>query len=171
MEFSVRLELETDGTRLDEDDPFTVVEALEALGAAGPIGSYAPYALGLRFALKAPGAAAAVLSGEELVRRALEEADLPRLRVVEVEAQTLAALRRGNVRRSAMPEIVGAGEVARMLGISRQRASALARSREFPSPVAFLAAGPVWRTAQVIRHLANWPRRVGRPRGESPERG
>jgi len=61
------------------------------------------------------------------------------------------------------PELVGVSEVADLLGVSRQRASALAKSSGFPLPVAVLAAGPVWTRPSLNRFVDEWPRKNGRP--------
>ncbi len=53
-------------------------------------------------------------------------------------------------------------EVAELLKVSRQRASALARSESFPSPVVALRSGPVWTRASVNRFVESWRRRPGR---------
>ena len=45
-----------------------------------------------------------------------------------------------------------------MLGVSKQRVTQLAKADDFPAPVAVLAAGPVWETADVDR----WARAKGR---------
>src|SRR5439155_14570990 len=44
---------------------------------------------------------------------------------------------------SSMPQIVGIAEVALMLRVTKQRASELAKSPEFPRPLASLKAGPI----------------------------
>lgn len=61
------------------------------------------------------------------------------------------------------PELVGITEIAELLGISRQRASELARSSRFPAPHADLAAGPVWLKPNVMRFVEEWDRKPGRP--------
>lgn len=51
--------------------------------------------------------------------------------------------------------LVGAAEIAEMLGLTRQRVYQLAREPGFPAPVAELTAGKVWRRIDVER----WARR------------
>jgi predicted DNA-binding transcriptional regulator AlpA len=54
--------------------------------------------------------------------------------------------------------LVGAAEIADLLGVSRQRVNELARtSQEFPSPVAELAAGRIWERESIEA----WARRRG----------
>jgi predicted DNA-binding transcriptional regulator AlpA len=54
--------------------------------------------------------------------------------------------------------LVGAQEIAEMLGISRQRLTQLASRADFPEPVAELAQGRVWETAAI----REWARKTGR---------
>lgn len=53
---------------------------------------------------------------------------------------------------------MGTAEVAKLLGVSRQRVNQLSHRDDFPEPVARLAAGPVWQNADIER----WAREVGR---------
>ncbi|HCB06273.1 MAG TPA: DNA-binding protein [Nocardioides sp.] len=55
-------------------------------------------------------------------------------------------------------DLVGATEIAEMLGISTQRVSQLAVKETFPVPVAVLAAGRVWLRTDVEK----WARETGR---------
>ena len=66
-------------------------------------------------------------------------------------------MRKGYGRRM-MHHLAGVAEVAGMLGVSRQRVSQLAGSRDFPEPVVTLAAGPVWERKAV----EDWAERTGR---------
>lgn len=59
---------------------------------------------------------------------------------------------------------LGVSEIARMLGVSRQRVSELRARPDFPDPVAELAAGPVWKETHLLRFIEEWPRKPGRPR-------
>lgn len=54
--------------------------------------------------------------------------------------------------------LVGAFEIAGMLGVSRQRVHQLAVTSGFPWPVADLASGRVWKRQAV----EEWARRTGR---------
>jgi hypothetical protein len=65
------------------------------------------------------------------------------------------------------PDVVGVSELAMLLGVSRQRASELARSATFPRLFAELASGPVWTESHVRRFVDDWERRCGRPRKAS----
>ncbi|HEX9122327.1 MAG TPA: hypothetical protein VF984_03060 [Actinomycetota bacterium] len=58
----------------------------------------------------------------------------------------------------------GVSEVAALFGVSRQRVAELRGKRGFPSPVAELSAGPVWKVSSLNRFLEEWDRKPGRPR-------
>lgn len=54
---------------------------------------------------------------------------------------------------------MGVQEIARLLGVTRQRVDRITRTHEdFPAPAAELASGRVWRRADV----ETWARRTGR---------
>jgi predicted DNA-binding transcriptional regulator AlpA len=53
---------------------------------------------------------------------------------------------------------MGTAEVAKFLGVSRQRVNQLSHHDDFPEPAARLAAGPVWQTRDIER----WARETGR---------
>lgn len=59
------------------------------------------------------------------------------------------------------------GDLAEMLGISRQRARTLTERDGFPAPVAVLRTGPVWR----LEDLQAWAAKVGRTLRPLPEFG
>jgi predicted DNA-binding transcriptional regulator AlpA len=54
--------------------------------------------------------------------------------------------------------LVGAAEIAQMLGVSRQRVQQLISRDDFPEPEVTLAMGKVWRRADVIA----WAKAHGR---------
>jgi prophage regulatory protein len=45
--------------------------------------------------------------------------------------------------------VMGANEIAERLGVTRQRAYQITARRDFPEPLAHLAMGQVWDTADV----------------------
>jgi cell division inhibitor SepF len=58
-------------------------------------------------------------------------------------------------------ELVGAAEIAQMLGVSRQRVNEIARTDpEFPAPEAELAAGRIWSRQRIEA----WMARRARPK-------
>jgi predicted DNA-binding transcriptional regulator AlpA len=54
--------------------------------------------------------------------------------------------------------VVGTGEIAEMVGISRQRVNQILGEGNFPPPLARLAKGPVWRRGDIVR----WAQEDGR---------
>jgi hypothetical protein len=104
----------------------------------------------------------AVVSGERLVADAAQAAGLPAWPIVELEAVEWERLGT-KLKQPPGPELVGIAELAELAGVSRQRASILARREGFPDPLATLAAGPVWDLHAVRRFLEGWTRQVGRP--------
>lgn len=53
------------------------------------------------------------------------------------------------------PTLAGPAEVAEILGVSRQRVHVLATSdREFPTPIATLAAGTIWNRRDILKWAA-----------------
>jgi predicted DNA-binding transcriptional regulator AlpA len=63
--------------------------------------------------------------------------------------------------------LVGAAEIQRMFGVSRQRIQMLVNRDDFPNPEVVLAMGKVWRTD----HVKAWAREHGRTVIEDPEDG
>lgn len=58
-----------------------------------------------------------------------------------------------------MPELLAAGEIAALLGVSRQRVYQLIEEDPtFPKPVEELSIGRIWRRTDVER----WARKAGR---------
>ena len=104
----------------------------------------------------------AVTSGEHLVSDAAQAAGLPAWPIVKLEAVEWEQLGT-ELKQPPGPELVGIAELAELAGVSRQRASILARREGFPDPLATLAAGPVWDLHAVQRFLEGWTRQVGRP--------
>lgn len=49
------------------------------------------------------------------------------------------------------PRLVAAGEIAAIMGLSRQRVQQLAERRDFPEPLATLSCGRIW-DADDIEH-------------------
>ena len=66
-------------------------------------------------------------------------------------------------------DLLGASEVAKLLGVSRQRAYQLMEAHlDFPKPVAYLQRGKLWSRVQVDLWRRQWrrdfSRKGGRPR-------
>lgn len=164
-EWSVDIEAETDG-QLGEG---FADEVLDALAGHAPALSLGPNRLQVRFNVRAR-------SGHEAFEKAIArylKAVQPLVGgrsspVVRVEVQTVEDLDR-ELAASNVPDLIGVAELAALLNVSRQRASELAHSREFPKPLVVLKAGPVWRRSTVARYTSEWVRQPGRPRTETDE--
>ncbi len=93
----------------------------------------------------------------DLVVSAARKAGLPPWPVVKLEVTEWerfdAELDEPNT-----PDLVGVAELAELCGVTRQRASVLARRRGFPEPLAELASGPVWDLRMVQRFVREWTR-------------
>jgi predicted DNA-binding transcriptional regulator AlpA len=62
----------------------------------------------------------------------------------------------------AVEQLVGAAEVAEILGVSRQRVTQLTSRPDFPAPVAVLAMGKVWTRDDVQTWADERDERLGR---------
>lgn len=62
----------------------------------------------------------------------------------------------------SMYHLVGAYEVAQILGVSRQRVTQLAARDDFPAPVAILAAGKIWDTEEIEEWQSKRAKRLGK---------
>jgi hypothetical protein len=65
---------------------------------------------------------------------------------------------------SPRTDLIPAAEIARMAGVSRQRAHVIAALDGFPTPTVASSLGKLWRREDVEKWLASWQRRPGRPR-------
>lgn len=81
----------------------------------------------------------------------------------EVLAVRVMTIEEFDRRANEKPRLVGVGEVAKMLGVSKQRVSTLRHRDDFPEPVASLASGPVWRAGDLSTFAQGWQRKPGRP--------
>jgi hypothetical protein len=113
-------------------------------------------------------AGAAALAGQAVLAELVPAGPTqPGARVIAIEAMTVDEHDR-RLSESTFPELLGIGEIAELLGVSRQRASTLQTSAAFPAPVARLKSGPIWTEPSVRNFAATWERRGGRPR-KAPE--
>jgi hypothetical protein len=120
---------------------------------------------GARVALAADDVAEAARRSAELVSGAARNVGLPDFPITRIEATVWSQFER-DLQEPTFPRIIGITELADLIGITRQRASALARSAKFPAPAAELASGPVWFEPNVRRFIDEWDRRPGRPRSD-----
>ena len=56
----------------------------------------------------------------------------------------------GRQRYAPRMDLVGVHEIAKILGVSRQRVDAIVRGGAFPSPVCRIAAGRIWRRTDIV---------------------
>ncbi len=119
--------------------------------------------------LEEDSAGAAAVIGAALVQEAAKSTRMPELPIVRLELIEDSELER-ELQRPTFPNLLGVGELANLLGVSKQRASELARSSGFARPFAELASGPVWLEPNVQRFIRDWERKPGRPKKAIPSR-
>lgn len=143
-------------------------EIMCALKGHAPAVSYSPHTISVRFCVDADSPGRASQSGLRLAHSALKKAgiEIPPARIVGCEIQSLAGLDR-ELGEPNVPDMVGVAELAKLLKVSKQRASELARVRDFPKPFVVLESGPVWRKSTLVSHLRRWRRQPGRPKGKT----
>jgi hypothetical protein len=169
--FEIEIETFGDPSTYDDEVIAELPGVLARLGAAGPVGSLGGVAGG-------PGASFGV--GDELDPSdpaAVPTALRTGLEMFDAACEQLALSHGGFARAVVVtdemlqrelaqdPEsYLGVTEVAQELGVSRQRVAELRTMRDFPEPVAHLAAGPIWRSSTLRRFVEDWERKPGRPR-------
>ena len=143
--------------RLDEDAAFDLMEALARYGASvavdpGHTGG------GLTLAVDAP-------DGETALDKALTllEKNMPGASVTGLEAREWADAVARN-REPLYPPVVGYAEIARMTGVTRQRAYAFPRIESFPKPVIETSQGPLYSEDAVRAWAQTRELRPGRPK-------
>lgn len=62
--------------------------------------------------------------------------------------------------------LMGVGEAAWCLGVTVQRLHVVRQDPDFPSPVAVLRCGIIWRAADIEKYAATRERRPGRKKKE-----
>lgn len=120
-----------------------LLESLEGDPAVlGPVGWGSGQTLGAVFEIAGADAQHALVAGVAAFDRALEATTAggakPQIRRLEI---TDAAFE--------PDELVGATDIARLLGISRQRVYQLSSEATFPTPAAHLARGALWSRADI----------------------
>lgn len=131
----------------------------DAIGPVVTAGRTAPDGVGVRMTIEgATDPLDAAAHAMRLFEKATIEADLRLGDIARVEVTEEDLL---DVEDRA-PELVGVSEVGEILGVSRQRISALRTSEFFPKPAAELKSGPVWFLSDLQRFIQDWDRRPGR---------
>jgi hypothetical protein len=121
--------------------------------------------LALSFTVRADGPNRAVDRGVDLWSKIAAETGIDSWPLVRAEAATYDELEK-DFRATALPPLVGVSEVAEMLGVTKQRVSALHQENRLPRPLARLASGPVWAAAGIQKFSetrANRPYRSPEP--------
>lgn len=168
MDWSIeisRLADENDTTAIDERS--IEVLANEIHEHAGVV-SWGDHTYSVRLSVEVPEVGKAVDVAVGISHEAVSKAGLPTWPIASVLAQSPEALDH-DLSTPLYPAIVGVTELAEMLGVSKQRASELARSSSFPAPFTELASGPVWIEANVRHFCETWERKPGRPRKPDPK--
>lgn len=102
----------------------------------------------------------------EMFGKAISNTMLPEWPIVRIVTISDAELD-AELERPTFPDLVGIREIAGLLSVTPQRASALCRKESFPAPVAELRSGPVWTAHSVRRFVDEWDRSPGRPRARA----
>lgn len=142
-----------------------LVAAEDALASAGAcLGADAPDRFSLTVLVGAPDPVRAVEAANGLVRGGHQVAeqlgDPPLLGVESLREDEYA--RRADA--PTLPVLLGASEVAALLGVTRQRVHQLATEHpQFPAPLVRVAMGPLWDERAVEAFARSWARTPGRP--------
>jgi hypothetical protein len=161
--FSVEIEsFGDDDLGPDDDALFRLLDGLTEAGGQGAVAGSGGVAggVGATFVLDEASFDRAARTAVRMFGRACRQAGLPPPRVARVAVITSEML---TLELAQQPETyLGLAELARELGVSRQRVAELRARPDFPSPVAELASGPVWRGSTLDRFIETWDRRPGR---------
>jgi len=165
--WSVHLELAAEVARAHIDPLDERLDLLaELLASHDGVVSCSEKSLSLRCSVTNERYDGALGEGSEIMQKALVEAGLPDWPVVRVEAVRQDRLE-ADLSESAVPEVLGVTEVAKLLGVTRQRLAVIRREHEdFPKPFTELAATPLWYKEAITEWSKHWNRRPGpRPIG------
>jgi hypothetical protein len=167
-EWSVRVEVRRpESVATGEDSIATFLAQLANRSAAVADGPGSD-TYSVQLSIDVPTPVHAVARGVEVVRRAAAVAGLPEWPVVHAQATAADELDRKLT--PDLPELVGTSEIAVILGVSRQRAHALAHRDDFPEPIARLASGSVWARPSIDFFAESWKRKPGRPSKEEADK-
>lgn len=132
-EWSVLIEAAALNDSEPELDADAIDDFIAVLEDYSPAVSYGSHRWAVELSVAAPDGGAALNAGVSTVYKAAEKAAVPRWPVVRV-AVTSAVLVDTELSQSNIPTLVGVSEVAELLGVSRQRASELARHCRLSAP-------------------------------------
>jgi hypothetical protein len=162
MEWSVLVETRAPSGTNDDELLELLGDLREALADRGAAAGGDGRGWDVRLTLEAPGPAAAVGAGIELVTEWAQKVGLPVWPVVRTEAVEASVLEAELAVRN-FPDIVGVQEVLAILGVTKQRLWQLRGAGQFPDPMVELAATPVWLRPAVEAFVETWNRKPGRP--------
>jgi len=148
------------GRPLDDDEAGELSDLLAEHGAAVAV---AGAAVSVTLAVDAASARRALAEAEDVVAERLGKLGVQMAGLDAAEVLTTEEQDR-RLAEPVLPQFAGVTEVAELLGVTRQRASALTTHPEAPTPVARLASGPVYVLSSWQRFAETWPRRAGRQR-------
>ncbi len=152
------------GSSLTEEE---VEAVLDHLATDAPVVSYGPGSTHVQLSVVAGTVLGAARCAEAKVRSALAAAGVETFSLEGMEIVTADDLA-ASLEVPVVPTLVGVREIADLLGVTKQRASELARTAGFPPPLTTLAAGPVWAETTVRKFVETWQRRPGRPAAPLP---
>lgn len=163
--YSVSIETVGDGWQGHDDDADRLVDAL--VGHPGGLSFSTSWGglsggPGATISIAAPSPVEAAALALAIFEKALAEIGLGPVEVARLDLMTETYLD-ADLNRPPT-EYVGLAEVAEILGVSKQRVSELRRRKDFPHPIAEIAAGPVWDRTWLNRFIEGWERKPGRPR-------
>lgn len=151
-DWSVEIEADVDTQRLFEEWAEDLIGALDELGASSPAVSGADEKAVIRVFVSAQDPASAVWAGEHFARDALTKAGVGVRTIRSAEAVEESEFER-RLDAPTFPTVMGVAEVAARLNVTKQRVSELCKEGTLPTPVARLAAGPIW-TAPMVHSFA-----------------
>ena len=149
--------------RIEREDLEAIAEELlDRLGDDAVVGVEAD-ALEVDISVRARDVLAAARKAVDRATLALSKLKISSISIDALTLQTEAELDE-ELAQPSYPELVGVAEIADILGVSRQRVHELSQRRDFPVPIARLAAGPVWPRPWLNRFVDSWERKPGRPK-------
>jgi hypothetical protein len=163
MDWSVTIEARApEGAALPDDLDEVGVRLLELLAQYGAAVSFDERGWSVTMSIDmedTPGRVAELAEG--IVTEMATKAGFPAWRSIRAEVVD-TAIRDAELERSPFPDVVGAGEVLGILGISKQRLHQLRSEGRFPRPIRELSCGPLW-LRPAVEAFGALPRPAGRP--------
>lgn len=146
---------------IDEGTLFDLMEEYGRHGAAATLGPD-PRCASLTMTITAETGVDALSNALNLLSTSKA---LPETEVTGFEVTEWNDVERRN-REPVFPKVVGYAEIARMVGVSRQRAYKFPEIDTFPKPVIETSQGPLYSEAAVAAWAANRETKAGRPKAD-----